>query len=71
MISRGLILSGPAVLRSDLKAVGLFIDSFITDKELIWEKMVAIFQGSDAWIYLKPSKKHCDERMGYKLTYNH
>ena len=33
--------------------------------------MVAIFQALDAWTYLKPSKKHRDGIMGYKLIYNH
>ena len=33
--------------------------------------MVEIFQRSNAWTYLKQSKKHHDGRMGYKLIYNH
>ena len=50
------ILSGPAELGSDPENFGPFISSFITDRALIWYKMVAIFQGSDVWTYLKPSK---------------
>ena len=38
---------------------------------MIWDKMIAIFQGLNTWTYLKPSKKHRDRRMGYKLIYNH
>ena len=44
---------------------------FITDRELIWDNMVATFQVSGAWKYLMPSRKHCDGRMGYNLIYNH
>ena len=71
IIAGGSILSEPAVSGSDPEAVGPFTNSFITDRTLIWDNMVAIFQGSDAWTYLKPSKKHRDGRMGYKLIYNH
>ena len=67
MIDRGSILSGHAVLGTDHEAVGPFIALSITDRALIWEKVVAIFQGSDAWTYLKPSKTHSDIRVGYKL----
>ena len=71
MIARGLILREPAALGSDPEAVGPFTNLFVTDRALIWDKMVVIFQGSDAWMYLKLAKKHCDGRMGYKLIYNH
>ena len=52
------ILGGPAALGSEPEAVGPFTNPFITDRVMICEKMVAIFQGSDAWTYLNPSKKH-------------
>ena len=65
-----MILSGTAELGSNPEAVGPFIDSFIADRVMIWEKIVAILQLSDAWTYLKPSKKHRDGRMGYKIIYN-
>ena len=42
MISCGLILSGTVVFRSDPKYVGPFTDLFITNRALIWDKMVAI-----------------------------
>ena len=71
MIAHGSILSGPAALGSDPEAVGSFTNLFITDRALMWDKMVEIFQGLDEWIYLKPAKKHRDGRVGYKLTYNH
>ena len=45
IISRGSILIGPAALGSDPEAVGPFTDSFVTNRVLIWDKMVAIFQG--------------------------
>ena len=45
IITRGSILSGPAVLGTDPEAVGPFTDSFITDRVLIWDNIVAIFQG--------------------------
>ena len=62
---------GIAVLGTDPEAVGPFIDSLITDRALIWENMVAIFQLLDKWKYLKPAKKHCDGRLGYMIIYNH
>ena len=71
IIASGIILSGPAALGSDQKAVGPFSNLFITDRALIWDKIVIIFQGSDEWTYLKPAEKHCDLIMGYNLIYNH
>ena len=71
MIACGSILSGPEALGSDPEAFGPFTNSFITYRALIWEKMVAISQGLDAWTYLKPAKKHHNGIMGYKLIYNH
>ena len=56
MIACGSIISSPAVSRSDPGAAGPFTDSIITDRALIWDKMVAIFQGSDTWTYLTPDK---------------
>ena len=70
MISCGSILSGPVVSGSDFEAVGPFTKLFVTDRALFWDNMFAIFQGLDAWAYLKPSKKHCDVIMGYTLIYN-
>ena len=67
MIDCELILSGPTVFVSDPEAVGPFIDSLITYRELIWDKMVAMFQGSNSWMYMKPYKKNCDGRMGYNI----
>ena len=64
MIPCGPIISGPAVSGSDPEAVGPFTDSFIIDRVLVWDKMVAIFQGSDEWTYLNPDNKHHDGRMG-------
>ena len=43
MIVRGSIISGHAVLGTDPEEIGPFTKSFITDKVLIWDKMVAIF----------------------------
>ena len=71
MIARGLILIGPAVLGSDPEDVRQFTNLFITDRALIWNNMVAIFQGSDVWTYLKPDKNNRYGRMGYKLICNH
>ena len=71
IIASGIILSGTAALGSDQKAVGPFSNLFITDRALIWDKIVIIFQGSDEWTYLKPAEKHCDLIMGYNLIYNH
>ena len=44
-----MILNGTEVSKSDPEAVVLFTDSLITDRELIWDNMVAIFKVSDAW----------------------
>ena len=71
MIAQGSILSGPAVLVTDPEDIGPFIDYFITDRVLIWDKMAAIFQGSDTCTYLKPAKKHRDGRLGFRIIYNH
>ena len=70
MIARSSILSGYAVLGTDPEEIGPFTDSFITDKAFIWDKMVAIFKGSEAWTHLNPAKNHCDERPGLRLIYN-
>ena len=48
MIARGLILSESAALGTDPEEIGPFSASFITNRERIWDNMVAIFQGSDA-----------------------
>ena len=45
MIARGLILNGPAVLGTDPEDIGPSAYSFITDRALVWNKMVAILQG--------------------------
>ena len=71
MIARGLILGESVVSGSDPESFGPFTDSLITYRALIWDKMVVIFQGLDAWTYLKPSKRHSDRIMGYKIIYNH
>ena len=70
MIARGSIFSGPAVLGTDPEEIVPFTNSFITDRALIWDKMVAIFQVSDKWTYLKPAKKHRDGRLVFRLIYN-
>ena len=49
--------------------IGPFADSFISDRALIWEKMVAIFQGLDALADLMPAKKHRDRRLGFRIIY--
>ena len=71
MIAFGSIHSGPAVSGSDPKSVGPFTDSFITYRKMVCDKIVAIFQGSDACTSMKPSKKYSDVRMIYKLIYIH
>ena len=59
------------MLGTDPEDIGPFTNSFITDRALIWGKMVAIFQGYDACTYLKPAKNHRDGRLGFRLIYNH
>ena len=49
MITQGSIISGTAVIGTTPEEIVPFTDSFITDRALIWEKMVAIFQVSNAW----------------------
>ena len=71
MIACGSILSRSRVVGSDPEDIGPFTNSLITDRALIWDKMVAIFQGTDACTYLKPAKKHPDGMMGYKIIYYH
>ena len=38
---------------------------------MIWYKMVLIFQVLDAWTYLKPTKKHRDVILSFRIIYNH
>ena len=45
MIARGSILSGPVVLGSDPEAVRPFTGLFITNRALIWYKMVCNLPG--------------------------
>ena len=45
MIDRESIISGHAVLGTDPEEIGSFTDTFITNRALIWDKIVAIFQG--------------------------
>ena len=71
MITRESILSGPAVLGTDLEEIGPFTDSFITNRSLILDKIVEIFQGLDAWTYLKPAKNNRDGKLGLSLIYSH
>ena len=71
MITQISILSGPDVLGTDPEEIGPVTNSLITNRSLIWDKIVAIFQVSDAWKYLKPAKEHCDGRLGFRLIYKH
>ena len=71
IIACGSILSGTEELGSDPEAVRPLNNLIITYRALIWENMVKIFQGSDAWTYLNPAKTNFDVRMGYKFIYNH
>ena len=59
------------VIGTDPEDISPFANSFITDRALIWENVVAIFQGSDAWTYLNTLKKHRDVRLGLRLIYTH
>ena len=59
------------MLGTDPEEIGPFANSFITYRVLIWDKMVAIFQGSDSWTYLKTAKNHFDGRLGFRIIYNH
>ena len=47
IIARVFLLSESAALGSDPEVVGPFTDSFVTDRAMIWENMVPIFQGLD------------------------
>ena len=71
MIAQGSILSGTPALGDDLEEIDPFTNSFITDRALIWDKMVEIYQVLDAWTYLKPDKKHHDGRLVFRIIYNH
>ena len=71
MIAQGSVLSGPAVLGTDPEEIGPFTDSLITNIALIWDKMVAMFQGSDVWTCPNTAKNHRDGRLGFRIIYNH
>ena len=71
MIAQGSILSGPAVLETNPEDIGTFTNSLITYRALIWDNMVKIFQGLDAWTYIKPATKHRDGILVFRLIYNH
>ena len=70
MIAWGSIISGHAVLGTDSEEIGPLPDSFITNRALIWDKMIEIFKGSDIWMHLKPAKKHRDGRLGFSIIHN-
>ena len=57
IVDQGSILSGPEVLGADPEAIIPFTDSVITDRALIWDKMVAIFQVLDACTYTQLNEK--------------
>ena len=59
------------MLVADPKDTSTFTDSFITNRALFWDNMVAIFQVSDAWTYLKLDNKHRYGRLGFRIIYNH
>ena len=59
------------MLGTDPEEIGPFTDSFITYIVLVWDKKVAIFQGYEAWTYLKPDKNNCNGRLRFRLIYNH
>ena len=59
------------MLGTEPEEIGPFTDSFINDIVLICHNMVAIFQGLDAWTYLKPSKNNRDGILGLSLIYSH
>ena len=65
MIDRRSIISGPEVIGTDPT------DYFTTNIELIWDNMVAMFQVSDTCTYIKPAKKNCGGRLGFRIIYNH
>ena len=65
MIDRRSIISGPEVIGTDPT------DYFTTNIELIWDNMVAMFQVSDTCTYIKPAKKNCGGRRGFRIIYNH
>ena len=67
MISRGSILSGPALLGTEPEEIGTFSDSLINDIVLICDNMFAILQGLEAWTYLKPAKNNRDGILGLSI----
>ena len=71
MIYCRMILSGTAVSGSHPESVGTFTNLFNIDRALIWDNMVEMFQGSDAWTYLKQYYKYSDRRISYNIIYNH
>ena len=70
MIARGSILSRNAVLGTNPEEIGSFTDSLITNRLLILDRTVEIFQGLDTWMYLKPDNNYRDGRLGFRITYN-
>ena len=71
MIDRGSILSEHLVLGTNHEEIGPFTNSFITNRALTSDNMVAIFQGSNALTYFNPAKNHRDGRLVFRLIYNH
>ena len=72
MIARAPILEPTAAgVVAELEANGPFVDSYMTDRTMAWDKIANIFQAHQAWTYAKSARRSRNARKGYFGIYNH
>ena len=72
IIARAPILEPTAVGNvAELEANGPFVDSYMTDRTMAWDKIANIFQDHQAWTYAKSARRSRNARKGYLGIYDH
>ena len=72
MIARAPILESTAAgALAELELNGPFVDSYITDRTLAWDKLAPLFQTHESWTYFKSARKTRNGRMAFKAVFNH
>ena len=49
---------------------GSFVAPYMSDITMVWNKLVAIFQTSETWVYCKMEKKHRDGKIAFRGVYD-
>jgi hypothetical protein len=50
---------------------GELLDTFVADRQRVWELLSAICRDSDCWTYLKTAQRTKDGRLAYRSLYDH